>query len=122
MDDLRNFINGQWTDMSYDAKAELIDPSTGEAFATAPVSGDEEVDAAFAAASEAFGGWRDATPSLLWTDGPGGRLVITLGHPTPGALSYLCNPRHRASKFWPLGTTVLAVQQGSTWSWSSPLT
>jgi betaine-aldehyde dehydrogenase len=62
VDDLRNFINGQWTDMSYDAKAELIDPSTGEAFATAPVSGDEEVDAAFAAASEAFGGWRDATP------------------------------------------------------------
>jgi betaine-aldehyde dehydrogenase len=63
VDDLRNFINGQWTDMSYDAKAELIDPSTGEVFATAPVSGDEEVDAAFAAASEAFGGWRDATPS-----------------------------------------------------------
>ncbi|MDQ2873766.1 MAG: aldehyde dehydrogenase family protein [Actinomycetota bacterium] len=49
--------------MSYDARAELIDPSTGEAFATAPVSGDEEVDAAFAAASAAFGGWRDATPA-----------------------------------------------------------
>ena len=65
MDDLRNFINGQWTDMSYDAKAELIDPSTGEAFATAPVSGDEEVDAAFAAASAAFGGWRDATPNTI---------------------------------------------------------
>ncbi len=62
MDDLRNFINGQWTDISYDAKAELIDPSTGEAFATAPVSRAEEVDAAFGAAASAFEGWRDATP------------------------------------------------------------
>ena len=62
MDDLRNFIGGHWTDMSYDAKADLIDPSTGEVFATAPVSGDEEVDAAFGAAAAAFEGWRDATP------------------------------------------------------------
>jgi betaine-aldehyde dehydrogenase len=63
VDDLRNFINGRWTDMSYDKKAELINPSTGEVFATAPVSGAEEVDAAFGAAAEAFPGWRDATPS-----------------------------------------------------------
>jgi betaine-aldehyde dehydrogenase len=63
VDDLRNFINGQWTDMSYDAKADLIDPSTGEVFATAPVSRAEEVDAAFGAAAAAFEGWRDATPS-----------------------------------------------------------
>ena len=62
VEDLRNFIGGQWTDMSFDAKAELIDPSTGEVFATAPVSGQAEVDAAFAAAADAFGGWRDATP------------------------------------------------------------
>ncbi len=62
MDDLRNFIGGQETDMSYDAKADLIDPSTGEVFATAPVSRQDEVDAAFGAAAEAFGGWRDATP------------------------------------------------------------
>jgi betaine-aldehyde dehydrogenase len=62
VDDLRNFIGGQETDMSYDAKADLIDPSTGEVFATAPVSRQDEVDAAFGAAAEAFGGWRDATP------------------------------------------------------------
>ncbi len=62
MDDLRNFIGGQWTDMSYDTKADLINPSTGEVFATAPVSGKDEVNAAFAAASDAFEGWRDATP------------------------------------------------------------
>jgi len=63
VDDLRNFINGRWTDMSYDAKAELIDPSTGEVFATAPISRADEVDAAFGAAAAAFEGWRDATPS-----------------------------------------------------------
>jgi len=63
VEDLRNFIGGHWTDMSYDKKSEVIDPSTGEAYATAPVSGPEEVAAAFAAAADAFPGWRDATPS-----------------------------------------------------------
>src|SRR5690242_3856292 len=48
--------------MSYDKKSEVIDPSTGEAYATAPVSGAEEVDGAFRAAADAFEGWRDATP------------------------------------------------------------
>lgn len=48
--------------------------------------------------------WRDAVPSLIWTEGPAGRLLITLGHATPGALSLLANPRHRASRFWPLRT------------------
>ena len=62
VDDLRNFIGGQYTDIAYDRRAEVIDPSTGEAFATAPVSGDDEVDAAVSSAAEAFGGWRDATP------------------------------------------------------------
>jgi len=63
VDDLRNFIGGQWTDLSYDKKADLIDPSTGEVFATAPVSSEAEVTAAFASASDAFDGWRDATPA-----------------------------------------------------------
>src|SRR5450631_481680 len=49
--------------MSYDAKAELINPSTGEVFATAPVSREDEVNAAFGAAADAFEGWRDATPA-----------------------------------------------------------
>src|SRR5262249_41973818 len=37
-EDLQNFIGGQWTDMSFDKRSELINPSTGEVFATAPVS------------------------------------------------------------------------------------
>jgi betaine-aldehyde dehydrogenase len=62
--DLQNFIGGQWTDMSFDNRADIIDPSTGEVFATAPVSGAREVDAAMASATEAFPAWRDATPSV----------------------------------------------------------
>src|SRR5262249_56827771 len=59
----QNFIGGQWTDMSYDKRSELIDPSTGEVFATAPVSGETEVDAAVQSAAAAFDTWRDTTPS-----------------------------------------------------------
>ena len=62
--DLQNFIGGQWTDLSFDNRADIIDPSTGEVFATAPVSGAREVDAAMASAAEAFPAWRDATPSV----------------------------------------------------------
>ena len=61
--DLRNFIGGQWTDMSYDKRAELVNPSTGQVFATAPVSSATEVDAAVESAAAAFDGWRDATPA-----------------------------------------------------------
>jgi type VI secretion system ImpM family protein len=50
--------------------------------------------------------WQDAVPSLLWTDGPAGRLLMTLGHASSTALSYLANPRHLASRFWPLRTDV----------------
>jgi len=56
-------VGGQWTDTSFDKRADIIDPSTGEVYATAPVSGAAEVDAAFASAADAFGGWRDATPA-----------------------------------------------------------
>jgi len=50
--------------------------------------------------------WRDAVPSLVWTDGPAGRLLITLGYATPGALCLLANPSHRGSRFWPVRTHV----------------
>jgi betaine-aldehyde dehydrogenase len=42
---------------------DLIDPSTGEAYGTAPLSGPEDVDRAMAAAASAFETWRDTTPS-----------------------------------------------------------
>lgn len=60
---LRNFINGEFTDAVDGATSEVINPSTGEAYATAPVSGAADLDAAYKAASEAFTTWGDTTPS-----------------------------------------------------------
>ncbi len=54
-------------------------------------------------------GWRDTVPSLLWTAGPQGRLLITLGPPSPQALAFLANAQHRSSRFWPLRTTVASA-------------
>lgn len=59
---LRNFINGEWIEPVSGKMSELIDPSTGDAFAEAPVSGPEDVDRAMAAAATAFDSWRRTTP------------------------------------------------------------
>ncbi|NUO58327.1 MAG: gamma-aminobutyraldehyde dehydrogenase [Hamadaea sp.] len=60
---LRNFINGEWVAPVDGRHADLIDPTTGEVFASAPVSGAEDVDRAMRAAATAFETWRDTTPS-----------------------------------------------------------
>src|SRR5487761_317642 len=60
---LQNFVNGKFTDAGDGRTSDVIDPSTGEVYAHAPVSGRQDVDAAMAAAANAFEGWRDATPS-----------------------------------------------------------
>jgi betaine-aldehyde dehydrogenase len=59
---LQNFIGGKFVD-SEGETLDLINPSTGEVFAQAPISTPTEIDAAFKAAADAFPGWRDATPS-----------------------------------------------------------
>jgi betaine-aldehyde dehydrogenase len=60
---LRNFVNGKHTDPRDSRYSDVIDPSTGEAYAQAPVSGAADVDEALQAAANAFEGWRDTTPS-----------------------------------------------------------
>jgi betaine-aldehyde dehydrogenase len=60
---LRNFVDGRSVDALDGRTAPLIDPSTGEVFAAAPVSGAADVDAAMQAAERGFAAWRDATPS-----------------------------------------------------------
>jgi betaine-aldehyde dehydrogenase len=60
---LRNFVGGRSVDVADGRTAPLINPSTGEVFAEAPLSGEPDVDAAMQAAEQAFEGWRDATPS-----------------------------------------------------------
>ena len=63
MEKLKNFINGKAIDSTSGETTSLINPSTGVAYATAPKSNAADVDAAFSAASNAFAGWRDSTPS-----------------------------------------------------------
>ena len=60
---LQNFVNGKFTDAGDGRTSDVIDPSTGEVYAHAPISSRQDVDAAMQAAAAAFEGWRDATPS-----------------------------------------------------------
>lgn len=60
---LRNVIGGRSVEASTSATSDLINPSTGDVFATAPISTQADVDAAYAAAATAFEEWRETTPS-----------------------------------------------------------
>ncbi|SDT43127.1 gamma-aminobutyraldehyde dehydrogenase [Actinoplanes derwentensis] len=60
---LHNLIGGEAVAPVEGRYDDLVDPSTGEVFASAPVSGAEDVDRAMTAASTAFQQWRDTTPS-----------------------------------------------------------
>jgi len=60
---LQNFVNGKYADTAEGRTSDVVDPSTGEVYAQAPISGRQDVDAAMQAAANAFEGWRDSTPS-----------------------------------------------------------
>jgi betaine-aldehyde dehydrogenase len=59
----RNFVNGEWVDAKDGRTTAIINPSTGEQYAEAALSGPPDVDMAMQAAASAFEGWRDSTPS-----------------------------------------------------------
>jgi len=59
----RNFVNGEWVDAADGATTDIIDPTTGEAYATAARSGDADIDAAMSAAASAFETWKNTTPA-----------------------------------------------------------
>ncbi len=63
MKSLSNFINGKAQPALSGVTSEIINPATGQAYTTAPVSGAADVDAAMKAAASAFEDWRDSTPS-----------------------------------------------------------
>jgi betaine-aldehyde dehydrogenase len=60
---LRNFVDGEYVEAVSGAFSDVIDPSTGQVVARAPISGAEDVDAAYRAAGRAFDTWRDSTPA-----------------------------------------------------------
>jgi len=63
MKKLNNFINGKSVESTSGETTTLVNPATGQPFATAPKSNAADIDTAFKAASDAFVDWRDSTPS-----------------------------------------------------------
>jgi betaine-aldehyde dehydrogenase len=63
MQAFHNFVNGEAVDAGDGRTLAVVNPATGEQYATAPRSSPTDIDAAMSAAAEAFDGWRDATPS-----------------------------------------------------------
>jgi len=61
---LSNFVGGDsMAPRQAGPSTTVVDPSTGDAYAEAPVSGGADLDAAFGAARTASASWRDLTPA-----------------------------------------------------------
>jgi betaine-aldehyde dehydrogenase len=60
---ITNVIGGERVESSSGETTDLVNPSTGEVFAAAALSSEQDVDRAYTVAQEAFGTWRDSTPS-----------------------------------------------------------
>ena len=63
MKSLNNFVAGAATQSSSGATSEIINPSTGTAYATAQLSNAADVDQALNSAAKAFEEWRETTPA-----------------------------------------------------------
>jgi betaine-aldehyde dehydrogenase len=59
---LQNFIDGEFVDAADGATEEVTNPATGEAIAEMPLSTEEDVNRAVAAAKRAFGEWSVTPP------------------------------------------------------------
>ena len=60
---IRNFVDGASVDTREGRTSDLVDPTTGEVFAKAPVSDQGDIDAAYAAAEKAYESWGNTTPA-----------------------------------------------------------
>jgi betaine-aldehyde dehydrogenase len=60
---LHNVVGGAPSAAADGRTSEIVDPSTGEVYAEAPLSGPDDVDAACRAAATAFETWRNTTPA-----------------------------------------------------------
>lgn len=63
LEQLRNFVGGQFKDAKSDKRSEVINPATGQAYAHAVVSSAEDVNDAYQTAAKAFEEWGQTTPS-----------------------------------------------------------
>ena len=60
---LQNLVGGKYVDPASGKYSDVINPSTEEVYANAPISGAEDVQNAFQVAHEAFKEWSQTTPS-----------------------------------------------------------
>ena len=61
--EIKNFINGESVAGKSGKTSDLINPTTGEVFASAPISNEADIDVAFKSAAKAFETWKETTPS-----------------------------------------------------------
>lgn len=61
--EIKNFINGESVAGKSGLTADLINPTTGEVFASAPISNEADIDLAYKSAAKAFETWKETTPS-----------------------------------------------------------
>ena len=59
---IENFIDGKHSPAADGSSEPILNPATGEQIATAPLSGETDVDAAVQAARRAFRGWSETPP------------------------------------------------------------
>ena len=59
----QNVVGGRLVPAASGATYDVVDPTTGEVYATAPASGAEDVDAAYRSAADAFETWGETTPA-----------------------------------------------------------
>ena len=64
---LKNFIGGEFVDPAEGAREDVINPSTTEVMAEAPMSGEEDINRAVGAAKKAFESWGVTTPATRAT-------------------------------------------------------
>jgi betaine-aldehyde dehydrogenase len=60
--EIENFIDGERRPAADGSSEPILNPATGEQIATAPLSGEDDVDAAVQAAKRAFPEWADTPP------------------------------------------------------------
>jgi 1-pyrroline dehydrogenase len=60
--EVENFINGERRPAAEGASEPIVNPATGEQIATAPLSGEQDVDEAVRAARDAFSEWSETPP------------------------------------------------------------
>jgi betaine-aldehyde dehydrogenase len=61
--ELKSFVNGEYVSSKSGETMDIINPATGQVYATAPKSNAADVDAAYRVADKAFEEWSQTTPS-----------------------------------------------------------